>query len=123
MSHQEIRDRLRINLLEFTKAAFKMLPTMDNPSILDIGCGSGLQTIELAKMCNGHITAIDIDIPALVALRKRVKDLGLSHRISVKQASMLDLNRVNETFDIIWAEGSIFVVGFEKGIRDWKRLL
>jgi ubiquinone/menaquinone biosynthesis C-methylase UbiE len=123
MSHQEIRDRLRINLLEFTRNAFKMLPPMDNPSILDIGCGSGVQTIELAKMCNGHITAIDIDIPALVTLRKRTKDLGLSHRISVKQASMLDLKRVRETYDIIWAEGSIFVVGFENGIRDWKRLL
>jgi ubiquinone/menaquinone biosynthesis C-methylase UbiE len=96
---------------------------MDKPSILDIGCGSGLQTIELAKMCNGHITAIDIDIPALVTLRKRVKDLGLSHRISVKQASMRDLNCVSDTYDIIWAEGSIFVVGFENGIRNWKRLL
>ena len=123
MSHQEIRDRLRINLLEFTRTAFKRLPPMDNPSILDIGCGSGIQTIELAKMCNGHITSIDIDIPALVSLRKRTKDLGLSHRISVKQASMLDLNRVRETYDIIWAEGSIFVVGFENGIRDWKKLL
>jgi methylase of polypeptide subunit release factors len=100
-----------------------MLPSMDKPSILDIGCGSGIQTIELAKMCNGHITAIDIDIPALVSLKKRVKDLGLSHRISVKQASMHDLNRVKEIYDIVWAEGSIFVVGFEKGIRDWKKLL
>jgi len=123
MSHQDLRDKLRVNLLEFTRAAFKMLPKMDNPTILDIGCGSGIQTIELAKMCNGHITAIDIDIPALVALRKRVKDLGLSDRISVKQASMHDLNRVSDTFDIVWAEGSIYVVGFERGIRDWKKLL
>jgi ubiquinone/menaquinone biosynthesis C-methylase UbiE len=100
-----------------------MLPPMDRPSILDIGCGTGIQTIELAKMCNGHITAIDIDIPALVTLRKKTRDLGLSDRISVKQASMLDLHLVTETFDIIWAEGSISVIGFERGIRDWKRLL
>ncbi|MFW9788829.1 MAG: class I SAM-dependent methyltransferase [Candidatus Thorarchaeota archaeon] len=123
MSHQEIRDRLRVNLLEFTRAAFKILPSMDKPSILDIGCGSGLHTIEIAKMCNGHLTAVDIDVPALVTLKKRIKDLGLSDRISVRQASMRDLNRVSDTYDIIWAEGSIFVVGFEKGIRDWKRLL
>jgi len=123
MSHQDLRDKLRVNLLEFTRAAFKMLPTMDNPSILDVGCGSGIQTIELAKICNGHITAIDIDIPALVSLRKRVKDLGLSHRISVKQASMHDLNRVEETYDVIWAEGSIGIIGFIKGLREWKRLI
>ncbi|MCK4567850.1 MAG: class I SAM-dependent methyltransferase, partial [Candidatus Thorarchaeota archaeon] len=70
MSYQEIRDSLRINLLEFARTAFKILPPMDNPSILDIGCGSGIQTIELAKMCNGHITAIDIDVPALALLQR-----------------------------------------------------
>ncbi|MGY5855347.1 MAG: class I SAM-dependent methyltransferase, partial [Candidatus Thorarchaeota archaeon] len=65
MSHLAIRDRLRINLLEFTRNAFRMLPQIEDPSIVDIGCGSGVQTIELAKMCNGHITAIDIDVEAL----------------------------------------------------------
>lgn len=29
----------------------------------------------------------------------------------------------DESFDVIWAEGSMFVVGFERGLRDWKRLL
>lgn len=123
MSHQEIRDSIRINLLEFTRAAFNKIPPVDNPSILDIGCGSGIQTIELAKMCNGHITAMDIDVPALMLLQRRIKEQGLSHRFSIKQLSMLDLHLLGETFDIIWAEGSIYAVGFEKGIRDWKQLL
>ena len=123
MSHQEIRDSIRINLLEFTRAAFNMLPSMDNPSVLDIGCGSGIQTIELAKMCNGHITAIDVDVPALALLQRRVKEQGLSHRFSIMKVSMLDLNFLGKTFDIMWAEGSIYAVGFEKGIRDWKQFL
>jgi ubiquinone/menaquinone biosynthesis C-methylase UbiE len=123
MSHQEIRDSIRINLLDFTRAAFKMLPPMDNPSILDIGCGSGIHTIELAKLCNGHITAIDIDIPALVLLQRRIKEQNLSHRFAIKKVSMLDLHLLGESFDIIWAEGSIYAVGFEKGIRDWKQFL
>ena len=28
-----------------------------------------------------------------------------------------------ESFDIIWAEGSIFVIGFSKGLQAWKRFL
>jgi len=100
-----------------------MLTPKDNASVLDIGCGSGIQTIELAKMCNGHITAIDIDVPALVLLQRRIKEQGLSHRFSIKSVSMLDLHHLGETFDIIWAEGSIYAVGFERGIRDWKQLL
>ena len=123
MSYQEIRDSLRINLLEFARTAFKMLPPMDNPSILDIGCGSGIQTIELAKMCNGHITAIDIDVPALALLQRKIKEQGLSHRFSIMKVSMLNLHGLGKTYDIIWAEGSIYAIGFENGIRDWKQLL
>ena len=123
MTESGIRDSLRANLLEFTREAFKMLPQMDNPSILDIGCGSGLQSIELAKMCNGHITAIDIDVPALMLLQRRIKEQELSHRFSIKQVSIQDLHLLRETFNIIWAEGSIYAVGFEKGIRDWKQIL
>ena len=118
-----IRDDLRTNLLEFTRAAFKMLPPMDNPSILDVGCGTGVQTIELAMLCNGYITAIDIDVPSLVLLQRKIKELELSHRFSIMKVSMLDLNLLGKTYDIIWAEGSIYAVGFERGIRDWKQFL
>jgi len=118
-----IRDSVRTNLLEFTRTAFKMLPPIENPSILDIGCGTGIQSIELAKLSDGHITAIDIDVPALVLLQRRIKEQGLSHRFSIMKVSMLDLHSLGKTYDIIWAEGSIYTVGFEKGIRDWKQLL
>jgi ubiquinone/menaquinone biosynthesis C-methylase UbiE len=100
-----------------------MLPEVEEPAILDIGCGSGVQTIELAKMCNGHITAIDIDVEALEALRRKVEELDFANRVSIVELSMTDLNSLGNPYDIIWAEGSIFVVGFENGIRDWKRFL
>ena len=117
------RDTLRNNLLEFTRIAFRILPAIEKPSILDIGCGTGVQTIELAKISNGKITAIDIDKESLQILKKKVREYGLSDRVSVIELSMFELDRLCETFDIIWAEGSIFVVGFENGIRDWKQLL
>ncbi len=123
MSLLAIRDSLRVNFLEYTRTAFKILPPVENPSILDIGCGSGVQTIELAKMCNGPITAIDIDVEALEAFRRKIEELGFSSRISIMRLSMLELNNLRETYNIVWAEGSIFVVGFETGIRDWKQLL
>lgn len=119
----EIRDTLRMNLLEFSRQAFNMLPPIDSPSILDLGCGSGAQSIELAKMSNGHITAIDIDIPALVLFQRKIKEKGLSDRFSIFRISMVDLHVLEKTYDIIWAEGSIYAVGFENGIRDWKKLL
>ena len=29
----------------------------------------------------------------------------------------------DENFDIIWSEGSIYAIGFENGLREWRRLL
>jgi ubiquinone/menaquinone biosynthesis C-methylase UbiE len=100
-----------------------MIPHYENPSILDIGCGSGIQTVELAKMSTGHITAIDIDVPALMLLQRRIKEQGLSNRFSIMKVSMHNIHSLGKSFDIIWAEGSIYAVGFEKGIREWKQLL
>jgi len=118
-----IRDDIRANLLEFTRNAFKMLPPLENPSILDIGCGTGVQSIELARLCNGHITAVDIDMPSLVLLQRKIKAQGLSDRFSIMKAAMNELQYLRKTFDIIWSEGAIYAIGFENGIRDWKKLL
>jgi ubiquinone/menaquinone biosynthesis C-methylase UbiE len=118
-----IRDDVRVNLLEYTRNAFKMLPLMENPSILDIGCGTGVQSIELAKLSNGHITAIDIDVPSLLELQRKIKKQDLSHRFSILKVAMNDLPYLGKTYDIIWSEGSIYAVGFENGIREWKKIL
>ena len=123
LSSSEIRGAARINLLEFTRSAFRILPSVNKPSILDIGCGSGAPTIELAKLCNGHITAIDVDEKRLQKLEEKVDKMGFSNRISIVKLSMMELNSLGAKFDIIWAEGSIYAIGFERGIREWKELL
>jgi len=43
------KDGIRKHLLKYTRKAFRMLPHVDNPRILDIGCGSGFPTLELAE--------------------------------------------------------------------------
>lgn len=100
-----------------------MLPKRDNPKILDIGCGTGIPTIELAKISGGDIVAIDIDQDALDVLSKRVASLGLTDRIQVLNRSLLDIRFSIERFDIIWAEGVIQFIGFEKALQKWYELL
>ena len=58
-------EKMREVFLKYTRKAFEMLPKMENPCILDIGCGSGTPSIELAKLSDGEITGIDIDQAAL----------------------------------------------------------
>ena len=100
-----------------------MLPKLDKPRILDIGCGSGVPTMELARLGQGEVIGIDIDQPALDKLTKKIREAGFSNRVQAVNCSILDMVFPDESFDIIWSEGSIWVIGFEKGIQEWKRFL
>jgi ubiquinone/menaquinone biosynthesis C-methylase UbiE len=100
-----------------------VLPELDNPRILDIGCGSGVPTMELARLSNGEIIGLDIDQSALDTLAEKILQAGLSDRVKTIRRSVLDMDFEKESFDIIWSEGCIHVIGFEKGLREWRRLL
>jgi len=109
--------------LDYTRKAFRMLPELVDPNILDIGCGEGAPTIELAKLSNGHVTGVDIDEKALNKLRRNVEELGLSDTIKIFNMSMSNLDFPSESFDVIWSEGAIWFMGFEKGILAWKKFI
>ena len=100
-----------------------MLPKLDKPRILDIGCGSGVPTMELARLGQGEVIGIDIDQPALDKLNRKIREAGFSNRVQAVNRSMLDMVFPDESFDVIWSEGSIFVIGFERGIQEWRWLL
>lgn len=110
---------------ECTKKAYSILKYLpEKPEILDLGCGTGMQTIELAHICGDcHITAVDIHQPYLDDLAKKAEEAGVGNRITTVQASMDKLPFEDASFDVIWAEGSVFIVGFEEGLTMWKRLL
>ena len=107
-----------------TAKAFQKLKNMPTvPCILDIGCGSGMQTIEIAKLSNGQIVAVDRHQPFLDQLILAAKKAGLSDRINAVKGDMFNLKYPKESFDIIWCEGAIFIIGFERGLREWRPLL
>ena len=91
--------------------------------VADIGCGSGAQTITLARNANAHITAVDLFPEFLDKLNKISEELGLSNRITTLEKSMDQLSFDSEEFDIIWSEGAIYIIGFENGIKKWKPFL
>jgi len=117
------KDIFRVNLNKFTQKAFRSIPPLNNPVILDIGCGTGIPTLTLAKLTKGHITAVDIDKIALERLAKRARDSGLADYIRIHNQSMKNLKFDSDRFDFIWAEGSIMVIGFKKGLTEWKKFL
>ncbi|MFX1589907.1 MAG: class I SAM-dependent methyltransferase [Promethearchaeota archaeon] len=107
-----------------TKKAFSYLTDLPlKPFILDVGCGNGMQTLELARLTNGRIIALDNHQPYLDELDRRVKNMNFSHRISTINQSMLDMKFDVNRFDIIWSEGAAYIYGFEKALKDWQFFL
>jgi SAM-dependent methyltransferase len=100
-----------------------MLPKIDKPRILDIGCGPGGQTLELARLSQGKVIGLDIHKPYLDKLAKKIKEQRFSDHVKAINCSMFDMNFPNESFDIIWAEGSIYIIGFERGLIEWRRFI
>jgi len=117
------KDLIRKRLLKYTRKAFRMLSQMDKPRILDIGCGSGAPTLELARLSQGEIIGIDIDQPVLDQFTRKIKEAGLTEQVKAVNCSMFDMDFPDESFDIIWSEGSIYAIGFERGLLEWRQFL
>ncbi len=109
---------------ESTKKAFSYLTELpSDPCFLDVGCGNGMQTLELARLTNGRILALDNHQPYLDELDKRIKTSNFSNRITTINQSMLDMKFDANKFDVIWSEGAAYFYGFEKALEDWQFFL
>lgn len=93
------------------------------PILLDIGCGPGEQTLALAKSTDGHIIAVDTHQPFLKKLRQNAQEAAVLDKISLIKTSMFALPFGEQTFDVIWSEGAIYIIGFTEGLRTWRRFL
>lgn len=107
-----------------TERALRLLPPLTaDQRILDIGCGSGAQTIDLARATAAQIVAVDNHPPFIAKLARRADELGLSTRITAQVGDMGALPFGDGSFDVLWSEGAIFILGFSEGLAAWRRLL
>jgi len=118
-----IKDSCRKGLLKYLSKAISIIPIIEKPLILDVGCGSGVPTIALAESLNGIVTAVDVDTKPLIRLEEKAKELNLSNRITIVNSSLFDIKFEENQFDIILLEGFLNVTGFEKGFSEVIKLL
>lgn len=93
--------------------------------IADLGCGTGAQTLDLARLTGADIVAVDILPSFLERLEEGARKLGSgsSARIRTLRASMSALPFSDGEFDALWAEGSVYNMGFREGLSAWRRFL
>lgn len=109
---------------EVTVRALSFIDNLANESkIADIGCGTGGQTMVLAEHASGYITGIDLFADFIDIFNDNVRKKNLQNRVVGVVGSMDDLSIQNEELDLIWSEGAIYNIGFERGINEWRKFL
>ena len=105
----------------------KALSFIDDPDKIlqaaDFGCGTGGQTMVLAQHIAGNITGVDLCPDFINLFNTNAKKLNLEKRVHGMVGSILELPFQKEEFDLIWSEGVIDAIGFEKGITYWNQFL
>jgi SAM-dependent methyltransferase len=105
----------------------KALSFIDNLTerslIADIGCGTGGQTITLAQHVQGKIIGLDLFPNFIDIFNHNAEQLGLQDRVKGIVGSMDNLPFEKEELDLIWSEGAIYNIGFERGLNEWRKYL
>ena len=95
----------------------------DHSRIADLGCGTGGQTMTLARYAPGQITGLDFFPGFVERFNHNARELNLQERVKGIVGSMDALPFGEEELDLIWSEGAIYNIGFERGLNEWRKYL
>jgi ubiquinone/menaquinone biosynthesis C-methylase UbiE len=89
----------------------------ENPRVLDIGCGPGMQTLALAQELDSYVTAVDFPAEYLDQLKTCIEAAEVMEQVEALAGDMNALAFAENTFDLIWAEGSAYIMGFAQALE------
>jgi len=91
--------------------------------VLDAGCGSGRYSIALSRLGAGEVVGVDFGDAGLAFGNRLIADLGVAN-VTLRKGSLLDLPFPDESFDFVYANGTIHHTGdIPLGTREAFRVL
>ena len=109
---------------EVTLKALNFIDNLTGESrIADLGCGTGGQTMVLAQNAPGNFTGIDLFPMFIDLFNANARKMGLHEKVNGVVGSMDSLPFQPEELDLIWSEGAIYNIGFERGLNEWRKFL
>ncbi|AUB58822.1 methyltransferase type 11 [Methanobacterium sp. MZ-A1] len=91
--------------------------------IADIGCGTGGQTMVLAQNTASEIIGVDLFPEFIQQFNQNIQNQNLQERVKGVTGDMKDLPFKEGELDLIWSEGAIYNIGFERGLGEWRKFL
>ena len=95
--------------------AVKILKNIENPKVLEVGVGSGIISVMLAKLIPDiSIIAVDISSKALEIANKNISNFGVSDNIELRESNLFKNIKRLELFDLIISNPP-YISNSEKG--------
>lgn len=94
-----------------------------DPRIIDLGCGPGRSSVELARLTGGRVTAFDLHAPFVAGQAAVARREGLARCIDPVCGDMGAAPFRAGAFDLVWSEGALYSIGFRQGLDACLRLV
>jgi ubiquinone/menaquinone biosynthesis C-methylase UbiE len=105
---------------EYRHRLYEKVNLKNKKFILDVGCGTGVITRDIAKYSDGQVVGIDIDDIKLQEANKNLQDLN---NASVRKANVLFLPFNDNTFDVVIFNIVLtYVKGQQKAVNEMVRV-
>jgi SAM-dependent methyltransferase len=95
----------------------------EKSKIADIGCGTGGQTMVLGENTPCEIIGVDAWQGFINQFNQNAQIKNLQNRVKGIVGDMENFPFQEEEFDLIWSEGAIYNIGFERGLKEWRKFL
>jgi SAM-dependent methyltransferase len=102
-----------------TLNVLRLLPGREFGVIVDAGCGTGRQTIALARELGTPIHAVDSYEPFLSDLGRRAAEAGVGHLVHARCMDMKDIPDAFPHIGLLWSEGAAYNIGFANALTVW----
>lgn len=91
---------------------------------IDVGCGTGMLELELAKRSEFQIIGLDIDPDAKPLFEKRIREAGLEKRVSFVLGDAQKMPFPDDYADVIVSRGTlVFIPDIKKCLQEVARVL
>jgi len=90
--------------------------------VLDIGCGVATTAIRLARECDVDVVAADISPLMRDGASRSVHAAGLTGKVSVEEADIINLPYADDSFDCVVAEAVTMFVDRQRAAKELARV-
>ena len=115
MTFHEMRDACRSNFNKYLERALGNIPMPKGVKIADLGCGTGVSALEIARLYDCILNGVDQDRESLDHFKQKLGDFPGPGRIVLIHSSVEKLMLPVREVDLVLVEGLFNLIGFDKG--------